>query len=108
MVWTFSAGLTTNCAPSRMHIRAVSASSTVPAPIRMSGRSFASRFITSIAPGTVIVISSTVTPPSAIAVASASAFSTDAARSTGTNPIFFNSANTSAFFISLLCAPLRP
>src|SRR5665213_1544522 len=99
MVAMLSAGLTTNFAPSRMHIRAVSGSSTVPAPIKMSGRSCARRRITSMAPGTVIVTSSTVTPPSAMALASANALSTDEARRTGTRPIFRSSASTSSLRI---------
>src|ERR1017187_3844222 len=100
MVLRFSAGLTTNCAPSRMHMRAVSASSTVPAPIRMSGRSSASRRITRIAPGTVIVTSNTVTPPAAIAAASARAWVSLSARSTGTRPISRNDFRTSVFCIA--------
>src|SRR5260370_30414854 len=82
-----------------MHNRAVSASSTVPAPIRISGRCSASFPITWIAPGTVIVISSTVTPPAAIASANARALSTDSARNTGTSPISFNAFNTAIFSI---------
>jgi hypothetical protein len=58
--------------------------------------------ITFIAPGTVIVISSTVTPPSAIAPASAIAFSTDSARNTGTRPISRNATNTAA--LSITCS----
>ena len=54
-------------------MRAVSGSRTVPAPMRMSGRCSASLRMTSMAPGTVMVISRTVTPPSAMAPAMAMA-----------------------------------
>src|ERR1019366_5251258 len=52
------------------------------------------------APGTVIVTSSTVTPPAAIAAASFSACSSLSARRTGTRPISRNDFRTSAFCIA--------
>src|SRR3981189_70376 len=50
-----SAGLLMNCAPASMHSRAVSLSTTVPAPRITWGAFFTKSRITSIAPGTVIV-----------------------------------------------------
>src|ERR1700744_1571882 len=46
-----------------------------------------------------MVISSTVTPPSAMAAANAIALSTDSARRTGTSPISRNAFNTATFSI---------
>ena len=75
--------------PARMQARAVSGSSTVPAPTSDVGAEAAAppAPITPTAPGTVIVISSTVTPPVADGVDRlASASSADCARTTGTRP----------------------
>jgi len=90
-----------NCAPSRMQARAVSGSSTVPAPMRMSGRSATRRRMTCRAPGTVMVTSRTLTPPAATAVARAMALSTDSARRTGTSPVSCKEFNTAALSMVL-------
>src|SRR5262245_7793364 len=74
-------------APARITCRAVSASSTVPAPSRSPfGRSFASCSMRPTAPGTVIVTSIAVTPPAMSA--SATDFSLDGSfiRMTATTP----------------------
>ena len=59
------------CAPARIAMRAVSGSSTVPAPIRISPEEYclASASITAVAPGTVKVISIAAAPPRAQASA---------------------------------------
>src|SRR5258708_2296550 len=88
MVARLRAGLTTKRAPASMQARAVSASSTVPAPSRTSWpKRFETCSMTPSAPGTVIVISRTVTPPSRIASTTLIASSADGARTTRTRPI---------------------
>jgi hypothetical protein len=71
-----------------MATRAVSGSSTVPAPIWICSALywFAKHSITAAAPGTVKVISRAVTPPSAQASAMRCAWSHDSARITATRP----------------------
>src|SRR5712691_2092103 len=80
-----------------MQARAVSASSTVPAPRTTSEpKRRATCSITPSAPGTVMVISSTGTPPSRTASTTFIAWSADCARTTGTSP-------TSAIFRRTSC-----
>ena len=70
-----------------MQARAVSGSSTVPAPTTASAPNlFARSSMRRTAPGTVIVISRTGTPPSRMASMARAASSADSARTTGTIP----------------------
>src|SRR5438067_4803946 len=87
MVARLRAGLTMKRAPASMQARAVSASRTVPAPRSTSDPNRrATCSMTPMAPGTVIVISRTGTPPSRIASTTLIASSADCARTTGTSP----------------------
>src|SRR5512136_1457351 len=89
-----------NLAPLRRAARAVSLSSTVPAPNRTSFPNFwVTSFITSRAPGTENVISITEIPPSRIALATSKASPADATRMTGTTPSSIILASTS-FIVS--------
>ena len=99
-------GPTIYCAPARIHTRAVSASSTVPAPSNTSApnASLNSRIISS-ACGTVIVISIAVIPPSRTASTILSPCALFSARITATAPASISACISSYFFIisSLLC-----
>jgi len=80
-------GPTMNSAPARIDARAVSGSSTEPAPKSISSpASLASLSITPIAPGTVIVISIVLIPPFLIASTTFRASSADLALMTGITP----------------------
>src|SRR6266478_3682539 len=99
----FNPGLTRNSAPASRQRRAVSTSSTVPAPISASETPlFLSSRITSIAPGTVMVISTMGIPPSHTAWAASSASAGDDARTTGTTPISKIRFRTPGLFIESL------
>jgi hypothetical protein len=64
IVARFRAGVTKNCAPASMQARAVSGSSTVPAPSTIESPNWSATFSKArIAPGTVIVISAARMPP---------------------------------------------
>src|ERR1700722_3119313 len=91
-----------NCAPERIAMRAVSGSRTVPAPSRISPEQFLARCsITPLAPGTVKVISSAATPPSAQASATRVAWSALSALITATNPDATIFRTTSIFVIDI-------
>ena len=64
MVATFRLGVTKNSAPASMQARAVSGSSTVPAPSTILSPKWSATFSSArMAPGTVMVISAALTPP---------------------------------------------
>ena len=87
MVARFSVGATMKLAPARITCRAVSGSSTVPAPSRSPlGRSFASCSMRPTAPGTVIVTSIAVTPPAISASATPFSLLGSFIRMTATTP----------------------
>src|SRR5450830_369561 len=96
-----SAGPTKNCAPAHTAATAVSASSTVPAPISISSGEYraARSSITRSAPGTVIVISMISTPPAFTASAILSACSELSARTTAITPHSTMRFITLSFFI---------
>ncbi len=107
-------GLTRNCAPASTQRCAASASSTVPAPTSTSPPMvFASCAITSTAPGTVMVNSTTGMPPAQTASAACIACLPDDARTTGTMPIsriFFRTCSFSVVMVACLsgrCARRR-
>jgi hypothetical protein len=64
MVASFKFGVTKNSAPASMQMRAVSGSSTVPAPSTILSPNWSAIFSSArTAPGTVMVISAARTPP---------------------------------------------
>src|SRR2546422_4520704 len=94
-------GLTRNWAPALRQRRAVSTSSTVPAPMSTSeALLLLSSRITSTAPGTVIVISTIGIPPWQTASDAINASREDDARTTGTTPISAIRSRTFCLFIS--------
>src|SRR5581483_3083275 len=94
-------GLTRNSAPASMHRRAVSASSTVPAPTKTwEPADLTTSRISSIAPGTVIVISATGMPPSEMASTASFPSAREDARTTGTIPISTIRLQTCSLFMS--------
>jgi hypothetical protein len=95
MVGSSTIGLTTNRAPASRQARAVSASSTVPAPTTQPGAVLTSSRMISTAPGTVMVSSMTSMPPARSAATSASASSPLEARTTGKTPSFLIRCRTS-------------
>src|SRR5437667_4054599 len=100
-VGRFNPGLTRNCAPASRQRRAVSTSSTVPAPMSTSeALLLLSSRITSTAPGTVIVISTIGIPPWQTASDAINASREDDARTTGTTPISAIRSRTFCLFIS--------
>ena len=103
-------GPTIYCAPARIQARAVSASSTVPAPSSISDPnvSLSSRIISS-ACGTVMVISIAVMPPARTASTILSPCAFVSARITETAPASINACINSYFFTisSLLCKILN-
>src|ERR1700723_378029 len=97
-VFRFIPGLTRNCAPASRQRSAASALRTVPTPTKIWGIVSAIRETTAVAPGTVMVISTTSTPPARTASAANKASSAVAARITGMIPVASARCNTVALF----------
>src|SRR5579863_2332007 len=92
-------------APAPTHCRAVSAFKTVPAPTSILGWYRTRWEITSMAPGTVMVISTMGIPPRATASAAKCASSAADVRMAGMMPVFSMRAHTSFLFISFSPPP---
>lgn len=93
-----SPGLVKNFAPASKQRLAVSTSNTVPAPTIISGMLFVRSVISSIAPGTVIVISAMGIPPRLTDSAAKRASAAEAARTPGIMPISTIRDRISSFF----------
>src|ERR1700723_169340 len=97
-VFRFIPGLTRNCAPASRQRWAASALRTVPTPTKIWGIVSAMRETTAVAPGTVMVISTTSRPPARTASAANSASSAVVARITGMIPVASARCNTMVLF----------
>src|SRR3984893_2667863 len=104
---TSNPGAVKKWAPASTHFRAVSVSSTVPAPTIIFSRSRTRWEINSTASCTVMVISTIGMPPWATASAAKCASSADETRIAGMIPIFLICSQTSALFmVEILIAPV--
>src|SRR6266849_10565550 len=96
------------CAPARIAMRAVSVSSTVPAPIRISSEPYclAKASMTAVASGTVKVTSIAAAPPRAQASAIRAAWSELFVRTIATSPDSMTFPRTFSFSIGIVWAYL--